>query len=162
MCSTKVASYLVHTQSFAELLRYDRRMHPIVGLLSIAASRALHACRLRDGVVSWWGCNRDQALGRDDDTQLCHTRGSDQCRQNGLGQAGAMNEPGHDWTRLTTPVQVTGLTNLQGIEVAVSASSTCARASSADVLCWGQNDVGQMGLGTADSTIRIDAEVVLR
>ena len=160
-----------------------------------------HACLLRDGVVSCWGGNGYQALGRDDDTQLCQSTGSDQCRpnptpirlpagstlqftqlahgvaatscamdatgrvycwgQNDLGQTGAMNESGHDWTRLITPVQVTGLTDLQAVEVAVGASSTCARTSSGDVLCWGQNDVGQMGLGTADSTIRIVAEVVL-
>ena len=161
-----------------------------------------HACLLRDGVVSCWGGNGYQALGRDDDTQLCQTTGSDRCRpnatpitlptgstlrftqlahgvaatscamdatgrvycwgQNDLGQAGAMNEPGHDWTRLTTPVQVAGPTDLQALEVAVGASSTCARANSGEVLCWGQNDVGQMGLGMADSTLRRVGEVVLR
>lgn len=158
-----------------------------------------HACVLSDDVVSCFGGNGNEALGRNDDTLLCQTTGSDRCRpnatpialpagltrrfvalahgiaatscaldetglvycwgQNDVGQAG-VDDVSHNWTRLTAPVRLEIGGDLRAAEVAVGASSTCARTTSGQVLCWGDNTAGQLGLGTEDSVRRTSAVVV--
>src|SRR5262245_30280005 len=46
----------------------------------------------------------------------------------------------------TKPVAVTGLTNVK--QVAAGFRHTCALDQSGTVSCWGQNDCGQLGIGT--------------
>ncbi len=48
----------------------------------------------------------------------------------------------------TTPVDVLGITN--GSTVALGTYHSCARLSNATVACWGNNQGGQLGLGTKD------------
>ena len=49
-----------------------------------------------------------------------------------------------------TPTAVTGLTG-GFAEVRVNRSHGCARAVDGYLVCWGQNDVGQLGDGTLDT-----------
>ena len=80
-----------------------------------------HACRVEaDGTVACWG-------------------------DNGTGQLGiGIRSPG-----LTRPVRVPGL-NAPVTAVAAGGSHTCALTRPGDVWCWGNNDWGQLGVGTTE------------
>jgi hypothetical protein len=54
-------------------------------------------------------------------------------------------------TAVRQPVNVSGLT--QVAQVSAGASHTCARKTSGQVVCWGANDHGQLGIGTTSAYV---------
>jgi cysteine-rich repeat protein len=69
---------------------------------------------------------------------------------NGSGQLGTgdLNNIGDDETPSgSVPVDIGGA----AVEVVCGANHTCARRDDGEVLCWGDNSVGQLGLGHTDN-----------
>jgi alpha-tubulin suppressor-like RCC1 family protein len=52
-------------------------------------------------------------------------------------------------TAITTPTMVTALSTLKIVGVYVGHVHTCAITDAGIVYCWGQNNSGQLGLGSA-------------
>ncbi len=50
-----------------------------------------------------------------------------------------------------TPIEVSGLTN--AVQVGLGYYTSCARLADDTVKCWGNNQAGQLGLGTSDSNL---------
>lgn len=85
-----------------------------------------HACaRLTSGFVQCWGRNQRGQLG------------------NGITVTTAPPS--------TVPVSVVSLGSVA--EVAVGGEFTCARRTNGNVLCWGANYAGQLGLGHAEDSV---------
>lgn len=147
---------------------------PQVQLLQLSAG-ASHTCALnRQGVVACWGRNQQGQLG--DGTIAPHrptpapVRGLVQATQvaagalhtcgvrvkgdvlcwgaNSEGELGA-KEPGASSAK---PLPVVGLSDV--VQVTVGWKHGCARVSGGDVLCWGNNQAGQLGAGDAPRLVR--------
>lgn len=91
----------------------------LTGVLAITAGEK-HSCALKSSGQVWcWGNNADGQLGDGTSTQR------------------------------TAPVQVITLTN--AVAIAAGSYHTCAIVGNAskDVYCWGKNDMGQIGNGSA-------------
>lgn len=85
-----------------------------------------HACaRKQDGTVWCWGENRHGQLG--DGTTSGQVCGSTICNP--------------------TPVKVVGIPS--AVDVDAGSLHTCMREANGNVWCWGANDMGQLGDGTA-------------
>ncbi len=99
------------------------------------AAGGAHSCAVRaSGSVACWGHNRYGQLG------------------NGAGAA-ELNTPRPD------PVTVAKLTD--AAEVQLGEASSCARRQTGQVVCWGRNNVGQLGGGTeSDWSTRIPVKDV--
>jgi alpha-tubulin suppressor-like RCC1 family protein len=96
------------------------------GAVQIAVGAA-HACaRFADGHV------------------LC--TGDDSHGQLGDGQSGGDQGA----TSSHTPVQVVGLTD--AVDLAALDATTCARKQGGGVVCWGEGDHGELGVGLADAS----------
>jgi alpha-tubulin suppressor-like RCC1 family protein len=96
----------------------------LVDATALAAGRA-HTCALRrSGAVSCWGANNQGQIG------------------NSAGAA-----------QLKIPIQVpTPVTKLDdAAQIAVGPEHGCARKRDGAVVCWGRNDLGQLGSGTASN-----------
>ncbi len=90
--------------------------------VALSSGRA-HTCALRkSGAVSCWGSNVQGQLG------------------NGAGAA-QLKQPAH------VPVTVAKLGDAS--EVSAGPDHTCARKRDGQAVCWGRNDQGQLGSGTA-------------
>jgi hypothetical protein len=68
----------------------------------------------------------------------------------GSGSGGGGGGGGQDICHGGSPIQP-GNPNI--LEVKVGGTSACARRASGEVLCWGANDVGQLGDGTSFSSL---------
>ncbi|MBS2017008.1 MAG: chromosome condensation regulator RCC1 [Deltaproteobacteria bacterium] len=92
------------------------------GVVAISAGEA-HACAVRSsGAVSCWGDNANGQLG-----------------------TGSLSP-----TQSSSPVIVPTLDDVA--QVAAAQRSTCARKRGGGVLCWGANELGQLGSGAANPT----------
>ena len=102
-----------------------------------------YACaRRRDGSVVCWGRNEHAQLG----DVVCWG-------ENDAGQLG----DGTQATRALVPAPVVGLTD--AVELAIGSNHSCARRSTGEVVCWGENYFGQLGDGT--TTRRFTPEPVV-
>jgi Regulator of chromosome condensation (RCC1) repeat len=89
--------------------------------LATQVSASFHACaRTMDGSVFCWGSNQAGQLG--DGTGKDHT---------------------------LVPTKVDGL-KAKAVKVTASKATSCALLVSGEVQCWGANDKGQLGTGSAD------------
>jgi alpha-tubulin suppressor-like RCC1 family protein len=110
--------------NFDEPHNYAIPIHGISTAIGLAA-KGNHTCALlRDGTVECWGSNTDGELGN--------------------GEIGGYS---------AIPVFVHGafyddehLTN--ALDIAVGGEHTCAQLSSGHMVCWGNNNYGQLGDGT--------------
>lgn len=99
----------------------------VVGLASgvtQVAAGAFHTCAIQNGTAYCWGLND-------------------------LGQVGA----GTTLTRYEYPQPVVNTGTGQLAALAPGGKQTCARSSAGEVWCWGANDRGQLGQGTADLSL---------
>jgi alpha-tubulin suppressor-like RCC1 family protein len=116
-----------------------------VGAISVGE---FHACALTaTGGVKCWGDNTFGQLGVGDVTMVSSsiptTNGVKCWGDNSFGQLG-------DGTLLNrfAPVDVAGLSS--GVSaIRTGGSHTCAKTTGSGLLCWGRNDYGQLGDGTA-------------
>lgn len=99
----------------------------ITNAVAVAAGGADNCALLNDGTVQCWGQNNDGQVGNG-------TRTGDS-----VGVEGDIAVP--------VPVSVIGLTN--AVSVAVDGEDACALLSDGTVQCWGGNDHGELGNGTA-------------
>ena len=91
---------------------------PVPGAVQISASYG-HACAVTsEGAAYCWGSNTSGELG-DGST-----------------------------TSSTTPVKVAIGTSVTLVDITAGGSHTCARATTGDAYCWGDNTYGQLGDGT--------------
>lgn len=132
-----------------------------------------HACGIgfRPGQLYCWGNNSDGLLGSGDgietdervevsgmtdivqvETGLSHNcarrlEGEALCwGSNEFGQIGDGTDASTGVDARHSPVPVTSLTN--AIDIAAGSGHTCAIRDGGQVLCWGKNDLGQLGNGT--------------
>jgi alpha-tubulin suppressor-like RCC1 family protein len=91
-----------------------------VPVVSLSSSWSFSCAVLEDGRVMCWGLNWGGSLG-------CESESNYE----------------------STPCEVSGLDE-PVVEVATGSIHTCARTESGRVLCWGGNDMGELGIGTAD------------
>lgn len=88
-----------------------------------------HVCARRaTGQVVCWGANMRGQLG------------------DGTGHGATVDAASAEALHSSTPVAVLGITD--AVELASGAFHTCARLASGSVVCWGQNNAGQVGDGT--------------
>ena len=108
---------------------YNKRDKPTVvmgGVKKVALGNS-HTCALMtDGQVYCWG----------DDT---------------YGQVGSADVSTN--TNKPKLVYVAGSANAGNIDLAAGGNSTCAIVGSGYLQCWGQNDHGQLGIGTNDTKV---------
>lgn len=106
--------------------------------VSLAASSAGHACAaMSDGTARCWGLNDNGQLG------VAPGDSSDRCRVRGPGETGTLPCE-------KRPRAVTGLADVR--QVATGNGTTCALRGDGSVWCWGLNDSGELGKGTASLT----------
>ena len=99
----------------------------LAGVTAITTQGATNCARLTDGTVRCWGQNWYGELGQGSN------QGPEGCI---LGSPYILSYPCS-----RTPVTVPGISD------AVAISGTCALLAGGDALCWGPNDVGQLGHG---------------
>jgi alpha-tubulin suppressor-like RCC1 family protein len=100
----------------------------LTGVQQITAG-ASHSCALLlDGSIQCWGLNNDGELGTNshDGPSTCYS--SRDCSP--------------------TPLDVTGITAAQ--QVSAGGNHTCARTMTGGAECWGRNNNGQLGTGSAE------------
>ena len=108
------------------------------GVVHVAGGSFGHTCAvLSGGGVRCWGANDNGQLGvaPADSRQQCTVPDS---------------SPATHLPCETTPRDVPGLANV--VDVAVGNGSSCALTRDGAVFCWGANDVGQLGLGSNDTS----------
>ncbi len=122
------------------------------------AAGGLHSCAvLLDGTVQCWGSNFGPTpvavTGITTATAIAaggsHTcallaNGTVQCW--GFSFTGQLGNGTSDLSFHSTPVAVTGITTATAIAAGVF--GTCARLSDGTVQCWGDNGLGDLGIGT--------------
>jgi alpha-tubulin suppressor-like RCC1 family protein len=112
----------------------------------------LFSCARRtSGAVSCWGSNLVGELGNGgapDPNQKIAIE---------VGSNGEVHAPEVAGGREGAPVDVTGLTDATAI--AVGGSHTCALRKTGVVVCWGQDDVGQLGDGRTGYSMTSDHPV---
>jgi alpha-tubulin suppressor-like RCC1 family protein len=97
---------------------------------------AFHTCaHLQDGSMWCWGQNNEGQVG---DGTIGDACGSDKCK--------------------STPVKVAALGNAVA-EIAPAGAMTCARKTDNTVWCWGVNNAGQLGRGTAGNSQPVPGQV---
>jgi hypothetical protein len=107
-------------------------VHGLSSGVAAISSGATHTCALKDtGQILCWGGNANGELG-------VSPAGSDVCFE---GQNAQCEK---------TPVLVDGLTNASA--VSAGWKHTCAIIGAGAVKCWGWNNYGQLGNGTATSS----------
>ena len=139
------------------------------GVEEISAGHSFTCARI-GGAVKCWGRGNEGQLGNagtDDQTSpvdvqaltdaasisagrahVCARRTGGQVSCWGANSQGQLGQGGDNTRRSNTPVEVAGLTG--ATQVAAGGNHSCA-ATAANVQCWGQNDSGQLGNGTAES-----------
>ncbi|AKU95690.1 hypothetical protein AKJ09_02354 [Labilithrix luteola] len=91
-----------------------------------------HTCALiSDGTVQCWGMEAVGELGR------------------------GTTDEGPDGTTSFLPSRVVGVSNVT--QISARGSTSCARRSNGDVMCWGSNGQGQLGLTVDPPTVDNDA-----
>ncbi|MEM9193205.1 MAG: hypothetical protein AAGF12_28785, partial [Myxococcota bacterium] len=150
----------------------------VQNLVSIVTRQTFMIALHGDGTVSTWGSNSDGQLGYDAEDD-CGSRGTSACRRSPTQVEGVANAVGvaagfdHSLVLLadgtvmswgsnsdgqlgyTTledtnqiPTRVEGLSNI--VQLAAGSTSSFALDNAGDVWAWGENDRGQLGLGTSD------------
>jgi len=113
------------------------------------------------GIGTTGGRNEPQLLtGMDDIAQVETGRGHNCARRTSgqtlcwgnaeFGQVGDGSDAGTGVTQRDTPVDVTGLSDAS--DVAAGAFHSCAIRDGGQVVCWGKNDLGQLGNGTTSNS----------
>jgi alpha-tubulin suppressor-like RCC1 family protein len=96
---------------------------PLEDVVDVALGWGMQACALkRSGQVYCWGSVRHAGQG-----------------------PGVVGDVDGGWA-FATPQAVPGLTDI--VEIRAGAGHTCARRRNGQVLCWGQNSIGELGDGT--------------
>ena len=100
---------------------------PVGGLSGVTrlALGARHACAIAGGAVHCWGAN-EALQSAPTSSQHC---GSIDCNP--------------------SAVTIAAITN--ATEIAAGAAHTCARTDDGHVLCWGDNSLGELGIGAASA-----------
>jgi len=136
-----------------------------------------HTCVVRQGGAVWcWGANNHGQLGdgtTDDRSEPVRVPGlsgvvevaagaEHTCARGGQGDVVCWGSNQHGQVGAAsgrrnqlTPSVVTGAGNAR--EIVAGARHTCARLASRQVLCWGDNSVGQLGDGTTEARALPDA-----
>ena len=150
----------------------------VVGLSTVndgprVAVGMYHSCGLRtDGTVKCWGDNSQGQLGdgtltdRTSATVVsglsgaidieagghhsCALMADGTARCWGSNAAGELGDGGASGIRSSSPVVVEGVDD--ATKIAAAQESTCAIRSNGTVVCWGDNDYGQLGDGTFTSS----------
>ena len=107
-------------------IRTPRKVTGISNVQSLSLGFAHSCALLTDGRVMCWG---------------------DGGRRGGSGTLGVIGSS----NRPSTPLEVTGIATATGI--AVGAYHSCALLTDGKVMCWGQNNYGQIGDKTTDNKI---------
>jgi alpha-tubulin suppressor-like RCC1 family protein len=138
------------------------------GVTSLSVSN-LHACAIQNGAAFCWGDNSHGQLGNGSLTssdmpvavsQLnsgvqavaagewfsCALLNSGQVRCWGDNTSGQLGNGSYGSTPVTRPVVVKGLNN--AVMLATGQAHTCALTGAGAVICWGNNQQGQIGDGT--------------
>jgi alpha-tubulin suppressor-like RCC1 family protein len=97
----------------------------VANVVQVAAGEDHTCARTRAGKVWCWGSTAGGRMGAQPDDLGCDGR----CQ--------------------LSPLEVDRLDDV--IDIAVTASSTCASLRNGEVHCWGQNHKGQLGIGSFDS-----------
>jgi alpha-tubulin suppressor-like RCC1 family protein len=145
--------------------------------VQIAAGRSVSCARLLDGSVWCWGRNENGELGRGTQTErqppapvdiggdkatdvdigayhVCIRRESDGAAlcwgSNALSELGATSG-----TTFPSPVIVAGTAGMQ--KLSVGHRHNCGLTSAGTVQCWGKGDDSQLGSGTANSPVVVQA-----
>ncbi len=122
---------------------FDPKEEPVVCGTTPCATHIVagenHFCaRLSDGTVRCWG---DDSKG---------SRGTGPSADGGAGDSDAGLDAGLDGGDAGPPRVATPVTDLtDAIQLSAGGTTTCAVVSGGDVLCWGGNDKGQLGLAVA-------------
>lgn len=153
----------------------------VTGLASGATAVAAggeHTCAVVDGAAKCWGSNGEAQLGRVGGDSLVPvdvtglaagvtdiaSGGGHSCAITQLGglKCWGRNFEGAVGTvildRIPTPVDVSGLTSGVGA-VALGNVHSCALTTAGGVKCWGSNQAGQLGGGTASSLSSLPLDV---
>jgi alpha-tubulin suppressor-like RCC1 family protein len=115
---------------------------PLGGKISVGPAQVAlggqHTCVLAMSLIQCSGNNADGQLG--------------------TGKIGILGLPGVPQS--PTPVYREGVTVLVDVvEIAAGGNHTCARQSTGEVLCWGRNAEGQLGVGTSDLALAYPKQV---
>jgi alpha-tubulin suppressor-like RCC1 family protein len=151
---------------------------PLTDVVTIAA-RDAHACALQDdGTVSCWGENSAQQLGNGNTTDqaspvvtrdgavqvavgLLHTcvvlEGSGKVECTGSDASGQRGD-GADAPAAGT---WTGPQGLEQVDELVSGQNHLCALINGDVLCWGENASGQLGIGTSGASVNAPGTKVI-
>ncbi|MDF2697042.1 MAG: regulator of chromosome condensation, partial [Labilithrix sp.] len=146
-------------------------------LVSAVAASGGRACAIANGRVYCWGAGPTAGsdsvyptlIGVGAATRYAQTiavgprsacatvsDGSAYCwGDNSRGQLGS-----GDFELQPTPVRVQGLAG-PAVRMAVMEATTCAILQTGAVQCWGQNDKGQLGTGTADALPHLEPQNVV-
>ncbi len=152
---------------------------PVVGLSGasgVAVSANRTCARLGDGGVTCWGRNyaldasvetsptdfpspkpvKQLVGGR---TNFCALLDTDEiaCAGYPVDYREAWGDPAAPWDE--TFAIVSGVTGV--VEVAAKAAHICVLKKGGDIVCWGRNDFGQLGRGTAGGWTMVPAAVTL-
>lgn len=143
-----------------------------LGSATSLALGATHSCAIVDGNTYCWGANDSGQLGNGNTMEVStaaltasqqglqtiaagtattcgvNAAGEVWCwGANARGQAGQPPDPTDMLTDVRVPAQVLGISNARAI--AVGDTHACAELGDGDILCWGDNQSGELGDGSA-------------
>jgi alpha-tubulin suppressor-like RCC1 family protein len=147
---------------------------PVTGLTNVvqlAVSDDSACARQADGTVRCWGSGLDGQIGNGiakdsltpstvinlgtDVTKVvtgyyhtCALKADGKVFCWGRNTIGQLGNASYN-TVQASPLQVAGITD--ATDLATGHSTNCARRATGAIVCWGANDYGQLGLGTADA-----------
>lgn len=156
-----------------------------IGLSDVTSvtAGATHACALSPGSIHCWGGTNEHgqlgtgvraqemlparvALPKDVYPVAVAAGGSDTCAIAATGELYCWGANGSGQLGIATrqdqpkPTRIAGLTE-QVVGVAVMDDAVCALLRNGSVACWGDNLVGQLGRGSRDTDIHLEAAPVV-